>query len=357
MISYGAIFHWGFLNFYLSVGFSLFALAIIVGGTCGELLLVPIFLALCALAHPMGAACLMFLGSYATALRWVPAKYHFAITASVVVVAFAARAYLVRHFGVLQREITAYWLLGADQLIVFGHRYLWFGVVILALCAVCILIALRTQPLAGISPWLQFYLAIALVVYAAPGGLFSDASLGMMGYLPDRGSLYSAVALATLVACCRPRMWFPICCGIVGVVFFVAIYRDTGLLDRRDARVAELVKQYTGRRIISMIPPIPGSRIHEDHSLDRACIGHCYSYNNYEPSTYQFQLRANPGNRVVMVDQDALDSIKDGDYVVKPSDVPLYEVYQCGWGVDALCIVELAAGMRNGAVPYLAEHP
>jgi len=28
------------------------------------------------------------------------------------------------------------------------------------------------------------------------------------------------------------------------------------------------------------------------HSVDRACIGHCFSYSNYEPSSGQFRVRA-----------------------------------------------------------------
>jgi hypothetical protein len=351
MVSYGAIFHWGFFNFYLSVGFSLFALAIILRGSAKDLLLLPILLALAALAHPMGAACLIALGLYVATLRWFSPRYQIILTLILLAASFAVRAYLVHHFEVLQRETTLYWLLGADQLVVFGHGYLWFGVIALALCAVSIILALREQRLLAISPWLQLYLLVALVVFFAPGGLFDEDTLGMMGYLPDRGSLYSAVALAALVAACRPRRWFAIACATLGIAFFTAIYLDTGALERRDAKVAKLVQPFAGRRIISMIPPIHGSRIHEDHSVDRACIGRCYSYNNYEPSTKQFRLKADSDNRIVEIADEALDAMKDGSYIVKPQDLPLYEVYPCGKGVLDLCISELHASQQNGDVP------
>src|ERR1019366_1605704 len=42
MVAYGAIFHWGFFNFYLSAGLSFFALAIVVSVTGKDLLLFPL---------------------------------------------------------------------------------------------------------------------------------------------------------------------------------------------------------------------------------------------------------------------------------------------------------------------------
>ena len=36
------------------------------------------------------------------------------------------------------------------------------------------------------------------------------------------------------------------------------------------------------------------------HLLSRACLGHCFDYMNYEPSTGQFRIHALPGNRVVL---------------------------------------------------------
>ena len=354
MISYGAIFHWGFFNFYLSAGFSLLGLAIIVAGKQKEMLLLPVLFGLAALAHPLGAACLVALGIYFAGLRWLPAKYHLVLTSILVAIAFAIRTYVVRHFEVLPREANVYWLLGADQLVVFGRLYVWIGVLVFALCAVCILLALRRQAFLGLSPWLQFYLAVALIVCLSPGGLSSDATFGMMGYLPDRASLYSAVALAALVAVCSPRKWFVIGSAMIAIAFFFAIFRDTNSLDRREAKVAELVRRYHGQRVIGMLPKISGWRIHENHALDRACIEVCYAYANYEPSTGQFRLKADPGNRIVDVDQDALDAMQDGSYVVRTRDLPLAEVYACGPGINDLCITELHAGQPNGDVPGIS---
>ena len=357
MLSYGAIFHWGFFNCYLSVGFSFFGLALIAAGSGWELLLLPIVLALAALAHPLGAASLVALGLYLAALRFLPLKLQFVTTVLVIVLPFTLRFWLARHWQVLPQESHRYWLLGADQFEVYDHKYLWIAATVLLLCASALFVSLRTKTLPRTSLWLQFYSAIALVVALAPGGFYDENTFGIMGFLPDRASLYSAAALAALTAVCRPRRWFAAATSVIALVFFAMLFRDTAQLERRYDKVAQLVHPYSGKRIISIIPPVPGSRIHEDHTLDLACIGRCYSYNNYEPSSKQFRLKADPGNRFVDVDQDALDDMPDGNYIVQPADLPLYEVFPCGPGITDLCITELQANQPNGNVPNIAAIP
>jgi len=56
--------------------------------------------------------------------------------------------------------------------------------------------------------------------------------------------------------------------------------------------------------------------------IDRACLGRCYSYANYEPATAQFRIRAIAENPIVVsTDNDSL-CLQDGSYVVKQRDLP-----------------------------------
>lgn len=357
MFTYGVIFHWGFFNCYLSVGFSLFALALVVRGTGKDFIAIPPLLALAAFAHPLGAACFVALALYLAGLRWLLAKYHLALSLAVLTFSFAVRVYLVRHLEVLPRETNKFWLLGADQLLVFGREYFWLALAAFSLCILAAVLALRKRKFSTIVPWLYFYLTIALVIGFAPGGFNNPHSFGMMGYLPDRGSLYSAIALAGFIACCRPGRWFPIAGCFVALVFFAAIYRDTGTLQKRETKVAELVRPHPGARVFSYYPTISNWRIHEQHDVARACIGVCYDYTDYEPSSMQFRLQADEENRVVQVDQDALDAMQDGSYIVQSRDLPLFEVYQCGPNVTDLCIAALRAGQKTGDVPGLTAVP
>ncbi|HEY3926963.1 MAG TPA: hypothetical protein VGL89_01195 [Candidatus Koribacter sp.] len=354
MVSYGSIFYWGFLNFYISAGFSLFALALIAGGSLWEWPLVVILFGLAAMAHPFGAACLVALGTYLAIARFVSVRSRLLLTALFLIAAFLVRWYAVYHYSVLPRSVPYFYLLGADQFIVFGPAFLAIAVAALILSLVVVL--LRRRDIRR-SQWLLFYLMIAITVACSPGGLYSDERFGMMGFLPDRGSLYSVVALAVLLAACRPPRWTTVAWCALAFAYFIGIYRDTGILNRRLDKVNALVAQAKPSRVIAVVPGLPGSRIREDHTVERACIGRCYVWNNYEPSTYQFRLIAEPGNHVVDMDQDALDSMTDGAYTVQPSDLPLNEIYQCGSGAMDLCLAHLNVGQRNGDVAGFIPKP
>jgi hypothetical protein len=82
------------------------------------------------------------------------------------------------------------------------------------------------------------------------------------------------------------------------------------------------------------------------HMVDRVCIGHCYSYANYEPSTAQFRVRATGRNPYLLSGLADSYLMQVGSYVVKERDLPLYQV-----DLDAagrIIIKSLPAGFRCG---------
>ena len=99
-------------------------------------------------------------------------------------------------------------------------------------------------------------------------------------------------------------------------------------------------------RILATIKPLAGSRILVQHIADRACIGYCFSYGNYEPSS-EFRVRATPGNPYVMSDYDLVVDMEDGTYEVQPEDLPAYQLYECSPEGTKLCIRPLVAGEEN----------
>ncbi len=48
-----------------------------------------------------------------------------------------------------------------------------------------------------------------------------------------------------------------------------------------------------------------------------------------------------------MSPSDDLQPIENGYYVVRPEDLPAYQVYQCGAKFTDLCIRKLEAGEKN----------
>jgi hypothetical protein len=70
-------------------------------------------------------------------------------------------------------------------------------------------------------------------------------------------------------------------------------------------------------------------RLDEKHLISRACLGHCFDYMNYEPSTGQFRIHAAPENPVVLGAYAEFTAMKSREYVVKARDLPLYALIKC----------------------------
>ena len=100
-----------------------------------------------------------------------------------------------------------------------------------------------------------------------------------------------------------------------------------------------------GQRVVSVVDD-PDLRVNAlTHMIDRVCLGRCYSYANYEPSTAQFRVRATAANPFVVFRYRDSVAIQGGKYVVKPEDLPLYQVDLNG---GKLVIRSLQAGVPCG---------
>ena len=81
------------------------------------------------------------------------------------------------------------------------------------------------------------------------------------------------------------------------------------------------------------------------HAVERACIGHCFSYANYEPSSGEFRVRVRERSPVVTSSTDTAEDMAAGEYEMDESDLPMKQIYQCDAGdLTKLCIRDLKAG-------------
>lgn len=157
------------------------------------------------------------------------------------------------------------------------------------------------------------------------------------------------------MGCLKPRKWHLAGFGTCAIVFFVFLYQDTARLNRMETEVEQLVKPLPyGTRVLSTIWAPLDSRISfVGHFVDRACIAHCFSYENYEPSSGQFHIRARPGSPVVSASDDDSEEMQAGDYEMQDEDLPAIEIYQCDeHDLTKLCIRNLVAGEKNGRLGY-----
>lgn len=162
--------------------------------------------------------------------------------------------------------------------------------------------------------------------------------------------------MLALLGTLEKRTWHVVGFGLSACVFFFFLYQDTAKINSMETHAEQLVSELPfGTRIMQTLYQPPGRAVDSfDSIMDRACIERCFSFSNYEAPAGQFRVRALPGNGIVTTSaQDVLD-IAGGNYVVKPQDLPVYQVYQCGPLITDLCIRKLEAGERNDR---LGVHP
>jgi hypothetical protein len=155
------------------------------------------------------------------------------------------------------------------------------------------------------------------------------------------------------LACLRPKKWQFAGFMAVAIVFFVFLYQDTKALNRMESNAEKLFSELPyGTRIIPTIGAPDDSRVQFiGHLVDRACIGRCFTYSNYEPSSGQFRVRARKGSPVATDSADDSSDMEGGSYKVQGTDLPLVQIYQCDEDDPTrLCLHNLGEGETTGQV-------
>lgn len=135
------------------------------------------------------------------------------------------------------------------------------------------------------------------------------------------------------------------------MVFFLFLYQDTGRLNQLEANAETLVRDLpAGTKVIVTARAPADSRLaFIGHAVERACIGHCFSYANYEPASGEFRVRVREGSPVATSSTDVAEDMASGEYEVDDGDLPIKQIYQCDAGdLTKLCIRDLSAGETNG---------
>jgi len=353
--TYGWTFEMGFLNYYLALGLSFFGLALIWRGQAWERAWVVALVPLTWMAHPLGTALLLGLGAYLAITRIVPQRFQPLLTAGAALLLLAGRSYITGHYPVRWSLTPALLFNGADQLFLYGPRYQLPEYLLLGLAVIFLLADLfqrRTSKPALLAAYglpLQLYALSLLAAWSLPSGIQLPQYSAPLSLLTERLTSLCAIFTCCLLGAMKPKRWHLAGLSLVAGIFFLFLYQDTGKVDKMETQVERyLATLPPGQRIASTIWPFFGSRVFITHIVDRACIGHAFSYNNYEPPTQQFRVRATPGNPIVASDFATSDAIQTGRYVVRQEDLPMYQIYQCDVNMTRLCARALTAGEPNG---------
>lgn len=356
MVAYGYTFEMGFLNFYLSTGLAFFAIALVWNGNRRRwIAAIPLAL-LCYLAHPVGFAVLLSfvafikLAQAATGWRrWIP-------------LALALLALTALHFYVIRLRVflwetpRLYFFNGADQVMLFGMRYVMLFLGLAAFLGFAIIFGLvrewRTAARKLIRIPCDLWIVLLFFAAVIPEVIFLPQYPQPFALIVSRITCVSAVLLLCMLGALRTRVWHLAGFAVLAMVFFTWLYQDTGELNAIELQAERLLAPLPqGTRIVGTLGLRPGPRIwFIGHVLDRACLGHCFIYSDYEPPSRQFRIRVRPGARIVTDSAENSGYMEFGQYVVKPQDLPLKQVYQCSIKeVDRLCIRDLQAGEKNCA--------
>ncbi len=364
MLAYGYVFYMGFMNYFLSLGLACFGLAALWNGSRRGILAAVLLLPLTLLAHPLGFLWLASVGIYRLLwprmrgwMEWLP-------PAAAVAIGLIVRWLVLRH-----PEFQADWperpflqWNGADQLWVFGPatRYVEIAVAVFVLHAT----------LLDLFPWkqegkrwrerrifLEFYLVAMCLTSLLPENLRPRPEDGWIGMLVSRLTLISAIFALGWLGTLRPRAWHLAALGACAAAFFTLTYQGTAIAERMEENAERITRELPyGTRLLATILEPGDFRIGTLHVVDRACVGHCFVFSNYEPSTSQFRVRVREGSPVAVASADDSEDMQFGTYEVQEEDLPLKEIYQCDpadW--TKLCVRDLQAGDKNGAGGYRPE--
>jgi hypothetical protein len=356
MLAYGWVFHMGFFNFYLSMGLSCWAMSLAWGLVPRRVAAAAVLLMVAYVAHALPVVWVLGLLTYAELARRM-SPLHRAWLTSGFVFAMGAVHVLLGRSMLTRWSLSQFALLsGVDQVWVFDGKYYFVLVGLLGVWGLLFLALLRSRGARDVVMSIPFHLCLigASAVVILPNAVLLPGFSAALIFIAERMSLGVAVCVCALLAGVQSSKMQRYALVGIAIVFFAFVYRDERALNAFEDRMQDVVSALpAGERVVSSIQ-VDAQNLRANafayHILDRVCIGRCYSYANYEPSSKAFRIRATAGNPIVTAAYDDSYRLQIGDYVVKKDDLPLYAV-----DVDhdgRILIKTLHAGARNGVTEW-----
>ncbi len=362
MLAYGYSFSMGFMNYYLSLGLACFGLAILWRGRGIDWIAGALSALLAMFAHPIGFLWMVGTLAYTRVRAKLPGWWKLALPLAAAS-GFAAVCWYAAHRPTLLADWDRgpfYLYNGADQLGLYGKRYFVLAGAAFLFGVICLAVDLYSRR-SDRSSWKPFELPFELymVTFCAtallPENLRPSIYSGWIGLLGSRLTTISAILGLSFLGYLKPRRWHLAGFGVCAMLFFAFLYQDTGWLNLLEANAEKLMGDLpAGTRVIVTIDAPADSRIaFIGHSVERACIGHCFSYANYEPASGEFHVRVRKGSPVVTSSTDDAEDMASGEYEVDDADLPIKQIYQCDEeDLTKLCIRDLEAGETNGRMGF-----
>ncbi|GIU77194.1 MAG: hypothetical protein KatS3mg005_0432 [Bryobacteraceae bacterium] len=344
MLAYSWIWFQGFFNYYLACAFSFWAIGLAASAGRHALLALPL-LGLAALSHLLGAAVGAGFTLFALARRRLPPRYgRWLFPAACLALAVSA-AILPLHLRVTWQLSRLMHLTAATPFWLHDARYFIPALVVIGYAVWILLAALdRRTPLGLSLPAPQMAALAAAALILLPTSLDWPGTHHSLHFIDWRLAPWLTLfLLAWLARLAAARL--SLIAGLAAAsLFFSFLVLDWRLLGRIEQAFHDAVRQVPARsRVVNTVTTLPLGINPLLHPIDRACIGHCFSYGNYEPATAQFRLRSRPGAAAAMSSMRDVSALHHGQYVVKPGDLPLFGVFLRGKSPFTLSVRPLEA--------------
>lgn len=360
MLAYGYTFNMGFFNYYLSIGFACFGLAILwKQPQRWDWLVAIVLFALATFAHPIGPLWFAAMLAYLAIRRKIHWPWRLALPAAIIAVFITGHWYLENwsDFDFSWPEKPFYVFNGLDQLVLYSARYRFVAYTLLAIIIFRLaseFVQRREAPIPS-NPFflsLELYLVAFCVTSLLPQNLRGGPYSAWIGLLVSRLTIISAIFGLGILSSLRPSKPIAVATLACSLFFFTLLYRDTATLNRLEASAESLTAKLPfGTLVIPTLTSPEDSRIQfVHHIVDRACIAHCFTYSNYEPSSDQFHVRVSPGSPIIAYQAADAQEMEAGNYIVRASDPPFVNIYQCDPAdFTVLCARTLSPGEKTGA--------
>ena len=330
MLAYGWVLHMGLLDFYVSLGLCFWALALAWEWKPRRVAAAAPVLMVAYVAHGLPVAWTVALLAYLwLARRMTPPPKRAMLMAASLAAMIAARAVVTGTMSYIWLPQQMVEITGTDQLWVFDEKYLAPFLGLLLISGLLLVRLLRASGVRSVLSGLPFQVGVltAAGVCIVPTRLQIPGYNHALVYIAERMSLGVGICVCALLGSARARVFVRYGLVLLAVVFFSFLFRDERALNSFEDRMEDTVARLQpGQRVVTGVDDNGLHTFAVIHMIDRACVGRCFSYGNYEPSTAQFRVRATaPNPYVVFRYGDSID-IQRGLYVVKPGDLPIYQV-------------------------------
>lgn len=347
ILCYGFVYHMGLFNFYLSLGCCVWGLAIVWSRRFISRLLAIPFLLVAFMAHPFPVLWFLAVAAFLAAARGFGPNHQFWLVVGCVFFLLGLRL-------AVQLTLRSVWeprqlllTTGADQSLIFDSQYIWLAVLWAAWWIYLTVTLVVRDGWTKIGTSVPFLLVClnGLGIFLIPTRILPPGYDTAFILVAERMSLPQGILVCLLLASLPSSIWRVGVQSALAAAFFIMMYQSESKLALLESQVERaILKLPRGSRVLSGLC-WPESRFNVAyHLLDRACIGHCFSYGNFEPASGQFQLRANHGNRYVIASMEQSSIYEYEEFVHKGDDLAEYRV---GGTVESQpAIHKLEPGMR-----------